>query len=225
MIWEDIRTAPMTNAEARRILIVLGHNVPEDYQIFAAKLAILGYYDPQQLREMKATLAGGMLLATALDMFIAVLTGVKKPTIPASPVAASAEGAAARARGLSVASPEDLRAAGFQEHHIISNKNPLTQDHELLKLSGFDLQSRANKMWLPKDPSVYAGRSLHSGKHWKSVSQNLKAQMDAVVQVGKANGWTREQFREALLAILREERALLRSGERALNSVARPGAR
>lgn len=39
-----------------------------------------------------------------------------------------------------------LKSQGFQDHHILSDKNNLTKNHELLELTGFDLQKRQNKI-------------------------------------------------------------------------------
>ncbi|WP_420490272.1 AHH domain-containing protein [Neobacillus drentensis] len=40
----------------------------------------------------------------------------------------------------------NLKKQGFQEHHIISDKNKLTKNHELLDEAGYDLQSRNNSV-------------------------------------------------------------------------------
>ena len=41
--------------------------------------------------------------------------------------------------------------------------------------------------------------------------------MDDVVDVGKTQGWTTEQFNEALTNIVKNERQLLKDGTRILN--------
>jgi hypothetical protein len=114
---------------------------------------------------------------------------------------------------------------GFQDHHIVSDKNVLTKNHELLDLAGFDLQSRTNKIFLPTEASLHPTRSIHLGRHRTSVSRNLAEQMDQIVEVGKQNGFTQEQYLKALRSMISEERQLLRSGERALNKNMRPGAK
>ena len=120
--------------------------------------------------------------------------------------------------------PATLRQRGFQDHHIISDKNPLTQNHELLDLAGYNLQSRPNKIFLPSQEALHPTRSIDSGRHRNSVSENLANQMDTIVDVGRQQGLTQEQFRRALDAMVSQERQLLRSGERALNRNARPWA-
>lgn len=113
---------------------------------------------------------------------------------------------------------------GFQDHHIISDKNALTKNHELLDLAGFNLQSRSNKIFLPTDGALHPTRSIHSGRHRTSVNRNLAEQMNAVVNFGKQNGFNQGQFSQALRGIISQERQLLRSGQRALNKNHRPGA-
>ena len=65
---------------------------------------------------------------------------------------------------------------------------------------------------------------IHLGRHTTSVSRNLAQQMDQVLEIGLQNGWSHAQFNQALRAIISEETQLLRSGQRALNKNARPGA-
>ncbi|QHE54033.1 AHH domain-containing protein [Pontibacillus sp. HMF3514] len=117
-----------------------------------------------------------------------------------------------------------LKKQGFQDHHIISDKNKLTKNHELLDESGYNLQSRNNKMFLPTDESLHPTRSIHKGKHTNSVSENLARQMDEVVEHGRANGWKQEQYNDAIRDIVSNERQLLREGSRALNKNKRPWA-
>jgi RHS repeat-associated protein len=117
---------------------------------------------------------------------------------------------------------KELKKQGFQEHHIISDKNPLTKEHELFDLAGYNnpndfLQLQKNKIYLPKDASLHPTRSIHKGRHYQSVSQNLSQLMDDVVDVGKTQGWTTEQFNEALTNIVKNERQLLKDGTRILN--------
>jgi len=115
-----------------------------------------------------------------------------------------------------------LGALRFQVHHIISITNSATKDHPLLKLAGFDLDSRSNKMWLPYNAKLYPSRSIHKGKHLQSVSDNLRQKMDSTVKMGRNAGWTRNNYAEALKSIIAEERTLLKSGNRRLNKNARP---
>jgi hypothetical protein len=113
---------------------------------------------------------------------------------------------------------------GFQDHHIVSNKNPLTKNHELLDLADFDLNSRTNRIFLPTDGSLHPTRSIHMGRHTTGVSRNLARKMDAVVEVGRAQGWSQQQYGNALRVIIMKEQQALKSGVRALNKNARPWA-
>ncbi|EDT2963755.1 type IV secretion protein Rhs [Salmonella enterica subsp. enterica] len=112
---------------------------------------------------------------------------------------------------------KDLRSKGFQEHHIISDKNKLTKNHPLLQAAGFDLQKMKNKIFLPTDGSLHKTRSIHSGKHLNDVSKNLADQMDVVYSRGQREGWSQAEYSKALDEIVANERAFLKSGERALN--------
>ncbi|WP_211223581.1 AHH domain-containing protein, partial [Saccharibacillus kuerlensis] len=118
----------------------------------------------------------------------------------------------------------NLKKLGFQDHHIISDKNKLTKNHDLLDEVGYNLQSRNNKMFLPTNDSLHPTRSIHKGRHSNSVSENLANQMDEVLEYGRANGWTQQQYNDALRDIINGERKLLRDGSRALNKNKRPNA-
>ncbi|WP_332819384.1 AHH domain-containing protein [Sphingopyxis sp.] len=110
---------------------------------------------------------------------------------------------------------------GFEDHHIVSDTNRLTMNHELLDLAGYNLQSRSNKIFLPRTAELHPARSIHNGRHLNSVSQNLAEQMNEIVDFGRNQGWHQAQYRQAMDAMVAQERAFLRSGERALNKHAR----
>ncbi|MFL7329984.1 AHH domain-containing protein [Escherichia coli] len=110
-----------------------------------------------------------------------------------------------------------LKQKGFQEHHIISDKNSLTKNHPLLKAAAYDLQKMKNKIFLPTKCELHATRSIHKGRHQKKVSENLANEMDKVLEHGRKHGWTQKQYSDALDEIVAKERALLKSGHRALN--------
>ncbi len=114
---------------------------------------------------------------------------------------------------------------GFQSHHIISNKNILTKNHELLELAGFDLNSSKNLIYLPTDELLHPTRSIHLGRHRNSISRNMEKQMDAIVRIGSQQGWSKQQYNQALVELLSQERQILKSGNRALNKNARPWAK
>ncbi|WP_288846685.1 RHS repeat-associated core domain-containing protein [uncultured Citrobacter sp.] len=124
--------------------------------------------------------------------------------------------------GLSCKRANDLKQKGFQEHHIISDKNGLTKNHPLLQAAGFDLQKMQNKIFLPTKGSLHATRSIHKGRHLKKVSENLASKMNEAYRYGQKNGWTQKDYRKALDKIVADERAALKSGKRALNKNRRP---
>ncbi|HDR9797799.1 TPA: RHS domain-containing protein [Burkholderia cenocepacia] len=117
-----------------------------------------------------------------------------------------------------------LKSQGFQEHHIISDKNSQTKNHPLIALAGFDLQSQANKIYLPDDESLHPTRSIHNGRHPNIVSTNLSRQMNDAVVIGKQQGWGQKQYDAALRGIIARERMELKAGNRMLNKNHRPWA-
>jgi len=46
----------------------------------------------------------------------------------------------------------------------------------------------------------------------------MEEEMDDALNLGKKNNWTQEQYEKALKEIKQEERAKLKSGQRALNN-------
>ncbi|NKD56002.1 MULTISPECIES: hemagglutinin repeat-containing protein [unclassified Haematospirillum] len=113
---------------------------------------------------------------------------------------------------------------GFQDHHIISNKNRATKDHDLLDLADFDLDSRANRIFLPTKAELHPTRSIHLGRHRDEISKGLGREMDDIAERGRLEGWTTPQYRDELDKIIARERKELRSGETGLNKNKRPWA-
>jgi hypothetical protein len=113
---------------------------------------------------------------------------------------------------------------GFQDHHIISHTNPLTRDHPLIKLAGFDLESRSNKVFLPKDEASHPTRSIHNGRHKIAVMLDIKTRMDEIVDIGKSKGWSQAKYKAELEAMLSEVRQDLKAGHVPLNKHMRPWA-
>lgn len=118
-----------------------------------------------------------------------------------------------------------LKGQGFEEHHIISNKNPLTEDHELLQLADFNLESRKNKIFLPKTGTEHPTRSIHSGRHTNRHSLIIAQKMDIIVFAGKKEGWKTPDYKAALMKLLSKERQALKAGDIPLNKNKRPWAR
>lgn len=106
---------------------------------------------------------------------------------------------------------------GFQDHHIASNKNKHTMNHEAFTLAGMNLNSRANKIYLPSNPTLHNERSIHQGKHTDSYSRKIAQRFDTIVEQGKTQGWNTEQYRAATRAELSKIRQELKSGNVGLN--------
>lgn len=118
-------------------------------------------------------------------------------------------------KGFQISANQKIK--GFQEHHIIPKGSKLTKNHPLLKLAGFNLESRANKIFLPTTLGGYKQRSPHSGGHYPQVSKNVARQMNTVLREGQKRGWSQQQYNQELRKIISDERQLLRSGHRAIN--------
>jgi hypothetical protein len=115
----------------------------------------------------------------------------------------------------------------FQKHHIISDKNLLTKEHPLWELAGMHPTKDQRIMFLPTPEGAKistTSRSLHLGRQLKSVNEEIAQKMDAKVTQGLAEGWDQAQYRSAIEGIIREEKALLKSGLRMLNKHHRPWA-
>ncbi len=65
---------------------------------------------------------------------------------------------------------------------------------------------------------------IYRGRHLDVVNENLAVKMDAVERFGRLNNWDQQQYANALQGIIKEERQLLKIGERMLNKNCRPNA-
>ena len=110
---------------------------------------------------------------------------------------------------------------GFQEHHIISDKNESTKGEDLWKPTGENPESQHNKIFLPEKEENHPKRSIHRGRHWQSVSDEMRKKIEELKDKGKQENWTQEQYKDALREIQNKERQKLRNGKRDLNSINR----
>jgi len=114
-----------------------------------------------------------------------------------------------------------VKVHDVQEHHIIHQK---LKNEELFKLAGMDVEDAYNKMLLPNvkgSEYINTNRSIHQGRHDGPIARDLRAQMQDVVDIGKAQEWTQQQYANELKSIIAGEYQLLKSGDRALNKNAR----
>jgi hypothetical protein len=113
----------------------------------------------------------------------------------------------------------------FHKHHIISNKHKETAKHPLWDAAGIDPNDSRNMMRLPTLEGSKIGtntRSIHEGRHVGKVNKDLAEKMSDKLLLGEQLKWTQQQYQQELIKIINEEKAVLRSGERALNKHARP---
>jgi hypothetical protein len=112
-----------------------------------------------------------------------------------------------------------------QRHHILHQK---LGNHELFSKAGMDVEHALNRMILPTKKGAGLSttkRSIHEGRHLKKVERYLERKMDDAAREGFQNNWDQTQYKKALKRIIREERALLKTGERKLNKNHRPWAK
>lgn len=114
-----------------------------------------------------------------------------------------------------------LRSMGFQRHHLVSPTNTITADHEIFERAGMSYEAFQNKMMLPRDRSVHPSRTVHQGRHTTAHNQRMLDSMNDILEKGMREGWTQEQYRDALDSLLAAERQRLRRGEIELNNAAR----
>lgn len=115
----------------------------------------------------------------------------------------------------------DRKIEGFQEHHIISNKNKATKDHEIWQKAGMSPDDPENKIFLPTEEENHPSRTIHKGRHWQSVSDDQAEELTKMVNRGEKEGWTQEQYKNELKEFINKERQRLRSGDADLNSINR----
>ena len=97
----------------------------------------------------------------------------------------------------------------------------------MIRLAGFNLESSANKMFLPTRAGANVSttvRSIHEGRHIEAVSADLAEKMTDYVVMGRQFGWNQAQYHAALMDVITGERAALKSGDRLLNMHHRPWA-
>ena len=137
------------------------------------------------------------------------------PTTRGPPVGAALEGQGLKVKRNTKGFIEGVE--GTQIHHIIHKR---LSDHELWIRAGRTVEDRANKMLLPTVEGAVKSttkRSIHQGSHVKEVWGRLREQMDDVITNGTIQNWSQQRYSQELNRIIREEKALLKSGEQALN--------
>ncbi len=110
---------------------------------------------------------------------------------------------------------------GFQQHHII---HQASRNHDLLRAAVFNINSRANLIYLPTHAHQHPTRSIHNGGHLRQVREGVEKRMQEIHDTGKAQGWGPAQYRHEIRTMLSELRQDLRAGNIALNRHHRPHA-
>jgi RHS repeat-associated protein len=109
---------------------------------------------------------------------------------------------------------------GFQKHHIIPKSlSEGARPHEIFKLSGYDVHNTKNVIYLPTDRRYHKTRSIHDGfnKFHSQYNADIRSQLTDLVEVGKANNWTKQQYHDALQNVINDTRQDLRKGKTKLH--------
>ncbi|WP_407821910.1 AHH domain-containing protein [Serratia fonticola] len=102
---------------------------------------------------------------------------------------------------------------GFQKHHIIPQQ---LKGHGLIQAAGLNIHDIKNMIYLPKSADYHPTRNIHSGSH-PTYSKGIGTQMDALLDYGKSNNWTKTDYEKAVNELIKNERAGLRNGTTKLN--------
>ena len=110
---------------------------------------------------------------------------------------------------------------GFQEHHIISNKNKAIRNHKIREKTGMSPDSPENKIFLPTKAENHPTMSTHRGRHWQKVSDECNVELNKIVENGEAQRWMKEQFESELRSFLEKQRKMLSLGKIDLSNINR----
>jgi RHS repeat-associated protein len=194
---------------------VLATSTPTPLEI--DNLLIYGGTLPYYLLRRSRNVAG------ALDKFSDLLRKTDKVTDAIDDAADSGKFLNKADDALKVNRLKNIKSQGFQDHHILSNKNPLTRDHELVDMAGGVelLEKRSNKILLPDDAANHATRSIHKGRHYNKVSENNAKLMDSKLEKIRQSGGGQEEALEAINQIQKKQREALKAGDVKLNKNSR----
>ena len=116
---------------------------------------------------------------------------------------------------------KDGRIAGAknaQVHHVYHQK---LSRHPLFREAGMDVEITMNKKLLPTSRGTeylhVGNKSVHQGRHIRNVELELKDNMKKVLETGRLECYTQEQYQKAFEKLILQEREALETGKRILN--------
>nr|WP_305069870.1 AHH domain-containing protein [Flavobacterium covae] len=100
---------------------------------------------------------------------------------------------------------------GYQNHHVIPRS---MADHPAIKAAGFDVDKPSNLIYLPKEQGTHPTRSQHKGwnKQHKAYNADMFGKLKDIHDIGKAEGWSKKQYSEAIEDLRSQTRKGLREG-------------
>ena len=100
---------------------------------------------------------------------------------------------------------------GYERHHIIPYEY---RSHEIFQLSGMNINSSTNMIYLPVTESVHPSKAVHSnfklnGKPHAEYNALMGRKLDKLLELSKAEGWSIERIRKELLSLEYDTRGKL----------------
>ncbi|MFD2909213.1 AHH domain-containing protein [Flavobacterium ardleyense] len=101
---------------------------------------------------------------------------------------------------------------GYQNHHVIPRS---LSDHPAIKAAGFDVDKSSNLIYLPKEQGTHPFRSQHNGwnRQHKAYNADMRQKLNDIHDIGKADGWSKKQYSEAIESLRGDTRQDLRKGK------------
>lgn len=100
---------------------------------------------------------------------------------------------------------------GYERHHIIPYEY---RNHEIFQLSGMNINSSTNMVYLPVTELVHPSKAVHNnfqlnGKPHAKHNALIGQKLDKLLELSKAEGWSIERIRKELLSLEYETRQKL----------------
>lgn len=101
---------------------------------------------------------------------------------------------------------------GYQLHHVIPKS---MADHPAIKAAGFDVNKPSNLIYLPKETGIHPTRSVHDGwnKGHADYNVDIKQKLNEIHQIGDIEGWSKQQYSDAIEDLRGDTRKGLREGK------------
>ncbi|WP_369492318.1 AHH domain-containing protein [Tannerella forsythia] len=84
-----------------------------------------------------------------------------------------------------------------------------------MKAAGFDVNKPSNLIYLPKKTGIHPTRSVHDGwnKGHADYNVDIKQKLNEIHQIGDIEGWSKQQYSDAIEDLRGDTRKGLREGK------------